>query len=302
MTSSNERNIAFVQNATIRENICFGRPFEEGRYWKAVSDSCLHPDLEVLPNGDLTEVGEKGISLSGGQKQRLNICRAIYCDTEIQIFDVSISLNLSEISTFLFLGPRTYKVFQDPLPALDAHVGKAVFQNVLQNSLSGKTRILVTHAIHFLPQVDYVYRYVISDGRVAEQGPYAELMARGGEFSEFIKEFGSTEEDKAEDEDEGVAIKNSGIEAEGGKVDSAAGLTKEKEKLEKMKKATPGAALVQAEERNTGAVQWDVYQTYIKAGYGEVMTPLLVLSLVLMQGATVLSFHWYAILFWFHVG
>ena len=83
-------NFLFAQNATIRENICFGRPFEEDRYWKAITDSCLQPDLEMLPNGDMTEVGEKGISLSGGQKQRLNICRAIYCDTEIQIFDVSI--------------------------------------------------------------------------------------------------------------------------------------------------------------------------------------------------------------------
>ena len=86
----NERKSPLVQNATIRENICFGRPFEEDRYWKAITDSCLHPDLEVLPNGDMTEVGEKGISLSGGQKQRLNICRTIYCDTEIQIFDVCI--------------------------------------------------------------------------------------------------------------------------------------------------------------------------------------------------------------------
>jgi ABC-type bacteriocin/lantibiotic exporter with double-glycine peptidase domain len=95
-----ERN--FIQNATIRENICFGRPFEEDRYWKAVTDSCLQPDLEMLPNGDMTEVGEKGISLSGGQKQRLNICRAIYCDTEIQIFDVSIF--------FISQKTRTYKI------------------------------------------------------------------------------------------------------------------------------------------------------------------------------------------------
>jgi ABC-type multidrug transport system fused ATPase/permease subunit len=77
---------AWIQNATVRENVCFGRPFEEGRYWRAVRDSCLEPDLEMLPFGDLTEVGEKGISLSGGQKQRLNICRAIYCNTDIQIF------------------------------------------------------------------------------------------------------------------------------------------------------------------------------------------------------------------------
>ena len=168
---------------------------------------------------------------------------------------------------------------------------------MLQNSHSGKTRILVTHALHFLPQVDYVY--VISDGRIAEQGTYAKLMAHRAEISAFIKEFGSTEEDKVEYEDEEVAIKNSGIETERSKVDSAAGLTREKEKLEKMKKATPGAALMQTEERNTGAIQWDVYQTYIKAGYGEVIIPLLVLSLVLLQGATVLSSYWYAILFWF---
>lgn len=77
-----------VQNATIRENICFGRPFEEERYWKAVRDSCLEPDLQMLPGYDLTVVGEKGISLSGGQKQRINICRAIYCDSDIMIFDV----------------------------------------------------------------------------------------------------------------------------------------------------------------------------------------------------------------------
>ena len=176
-------------------------------------------------------------------------------------------------------------------------MGKAVFQNVLQNSLPGKTRILVTHALHFLPQVDYVY--VISDGRITERGTYAKLMARGGEFSAFIKEFGSIEEDKVEYEDEEVAIKDSGAETEDMEVDSAAGLTREKEKLEKMKEAMAGAALMQTEERDTGAIQWNVYQAYIKAGYGEAMIPLLVLSLVLMQGATILSSYWYAVLFWF---
>lgn len=79
---------ALTQNATIRENICFGRSFEEGRYWDAVRDSCLEQDLQTLPGYDLTEVGEKGISLSGGQKQRINICRAIYCNSDIMIFDV----------------------------------------------------------------------------------------------------------------------------------------------------------------------------------------------------------------------
>ena len=80
------------QNATVRENICFGQPFDSDRYWQAISDSCLDADLGLFPNGDLTEVGERGISLSGGQKQRVNICRAIYYGADVQIFDASTSL------------------------------------------------------------------------------------------------------------------------------------------------------------------------------------------------------------------
>ncbi|KAG6850713.1 hypothetical protein H0H93_009871 [Arthromyces matolae] len=204
-------------NATVRENICFGRPFEEERYWKAIHDSCLGPDLEMLPNGDFTEVGEK-----------------------------------------------------DPLSALDAHVGKAVFQNVLQNSSTGKTRVLVTHALHFLPQVDYIY--TVADGRIGEHGTYSDLMNKGGEFSRFVNEFGSKDEEKKEKND---------TEEEATEV-----------KADSSKKATPGAALMQAEERNTGAISAEVYKEYLKAGKGYVILPLLLLSLVLIQGATVMSSYW----------
>lgn len=78
----------------------------------------------MLPQGDMTEVGEKGISLSGGQKQRINIARALYYSADIVCLD-------------------------DPFSALDAHVGKAVFNNAIQGALAGKTRLLVTHALHF---------------------------------------------------------------------------------------------------------------------------------------------------------
>ena len=78
-----------LQNATIHENVCLGRMFDPDRYWRAISDSCLDSDLKLFPNGDLMEVGERGISLSGGQKQHINICRAVYCGADVQIFDVS---------------------------------------------------------------------------------------------------------------------------------------------------------------------------------------------------------------------
>ncbi|EGO18443.1 hypothetical protein SERLADRAFT_353365 [Serpula lacrymans var. lacrymans S7.9] len=236
---------AWIQNTTIRENICFGRPFEEQRYWKAIRDACLEPDLEMLPNGDLTEVGEKGISLSGGQKQRINICRSIYCDTDIQIFD-------------------------DPLSALDAHVGKDVFQNVLKGNLEGKTRVLVTHALHFLPQVDYIY--TLLDGRIAERGTYSELMANDGAFSKFVCEFGSS--DKSDDSGSNNQEKVEGRKAKG------------------LENAVPGKAIMKEEERNTGAIGSAIYGEFFRAGNGLIIAPLLLISVILMEGCSVMSSYW----------
>jgi ABC-type glutathione transport system ATPase component len=247
---------AWIQNATIRDNITFGRPFDEVRYWKAVKDACLETDIDMMPNGDLTEVGERGISLSGGQKQRINICRAIYVDADIQIFD-------------------------DPLSALDAHVGKSVFNNVFLNAIAGKTRILVTHALHFLPQVDYVFTVV--DGRIAERGTYGELLARqGGAFSRFVKEFGAKEEQEEKEEE--------AVEEVVADVENA----DELKKAAQRKKAKAGdAAMMQQEERNTGAVNGAVYKAYMKAAKGKYLIPLLFLSLTFLQGAQVLSSYWW---------
>lgn len=234
---------AWIQNASVRENICFGRPFDEERYWKAIRDSCLERDLELLPHYDMTEVGEKGISLSGGQKQRLNICRAIYCNSDILIFD-------------------------DPLSALDAHVGKAVFQRVLLSSEQKKTRILVTHALHFLPQVDYIY--VMVDGKIIERGSYADLVSSGGTLSRFMQDYGNKEnhEEKGESSEEAVTD------------------------VKKQKTSAVGATMMQSEERVTGAVSGEVYAAYIKAGRGQIVVPLLILCLALMQGSSVMSSYW----------
>lgn len=200
----------------------------------------------MMPHGDMTEVGERGISLSGGQKQRINICRAIYVGADIQIFD-------------------------DPLSALDAHVGKSVFQNVFMNASAGKTRILVTHAIYLLPQVDYIYTVV--DGRIAERGTYIELLANQGAFARFAHEFGAKEEQEEQEEE---AIEEDGD----GKKDK------------KRKAIGSNAPLMQAEERNTGAVSGKVYKEYLRAGKGGIIIPLLILALTFMQGTQVMSSYW----------
>ncbi|KAI0283629.1 ABC transporter [Russula aff. rugulosa BPL654] len=240
--------IAWMQNATIRENICFGRPFEAARYWKVVHDACLEADLDVLPNGDMTEIGERGISLSGGQKQRVNICRAIYSQSDILIFD-------------------------DPLSALDAHVGESVFNNVLLDSSSGATRILITHALHFLPKVDYIY-YMI-DGRIAERGTFKEMMANYGEFSRTFDEF-VTKDQKSSQEEKAVDFEDSDVD----------------DNSKKRRAAGRGAALMKAEERNIGEVKLHMYKRYFQSGSGVVLLPAMFVTILLMQASFVLSTYW----------
>lgn len=151
-------------------------------------------------------------------------------------------------------------------------MGKAVFQNVLQNSLSGKTRVLVTHALHFLPQVDYIYALV--DGRIAERGTYAELMRGSGEFARFVHEFGSKEEEEEREE-----------EAVEGGADAKEGAGARKD-------APPDAGMMQTEERNTGAISGAVYREYLRSGRGPVVLPFLLFSLVFIQVFTILSNYW----------
>jgi ABC-type multidrug transport system ATPase subunit len=159
------------------------------------------------------------------------------------------------------------------LSALDAHVGKAVFQNVLLNGSTGKTRILVTHALHFLPQVDYILTMV--DGHIAEQGTYAELMSSNGEFSKFVTEFGSKEE--ATDKEEETIEKDE---------------ENDSKQAEKQTNMAAGPGIMQVEDRATGAVSRYVYAAYSKAGKGYILLPLLFLSLALIQGSTVMASYW----------
>ncbi|CAM5157939.1 unnamed protein product [Natator depressus] len=159
---------AWIQNTTLKDNILFGLELDEARYQRVVEACALLPDLKLLPGGDLTEIGEKGINLSGGQKQRVSLARAVYSNADIYLLD-------------------------DPLSAVDAHVGKHLFDQVLgpDGLLQGKTRILVTHSISFLPKTDEIV--VLVAGAVSEQGSYSTLLANGGAFAQLLSMYGSQE-------------------------------------------------------------------------------------------------------------
>uniref|UniRef100_A0A4W6C4H6 ABC-type glutathione-S-conjugate transporter n=1 Tax=Lates calcarifer TaxID=8187 RepID=A0A4W6C4H6_LATCA len=159
---------AWIQNATVQDNIIFGREKLKTWYHRVLEACALLPDLDILPAGDATEIGEKGLNLSGGQKQRVSLARAVYRKADVYLLD-------------------------DPLSAVDAHVGQHIFDKVIgpKGVLRDKTRILVTHGMSFLPQADLIL--VLVDGEITESGSYQELLSRHGAFADFIHTFASTE-------------------------------------------------------------------------------------------------------------
>ncbi|NWV02567.1 MRP3 protein, partial [Ptilonorhynchus violaceus] len=165
---------AWIQNATLKDNILFGQAPNEEKYQNTLEACALKTDLEVLPGGDQTEIGEKGINLSGGQRQRVSLARAVYSSSDIFLLD-------------------------DPLSAVDSHVAKHIFDKVIgpDGVLKGKTRILVTHGISFLPQVDHII--VLVDGKISEMGSYQDLLKQNKAFAEFLRNY-ALDEDIEEDE------------------------------------------------------------------------------------------------------
>uniref|UniRef100_A0A8C6P188 ABC-type glutathione-S-conjugate transporter n=1 Tax=Nothobranchius furzeri TaxID=105023 RepID=A0A8C6P188_NOTFU len=159
---------AWIQNATVQDNVLFGREKLKTWYQRVLEACALLPDLDILPAGDATEIGEKGLNLSGGQKQRVSLARAVYRKADVYLLD-------------------------DPLSAVDAHVGQHIFDKVIgpKGVLRGKTRVLVTHGTSFLPQADLIL--VLVEGEITESGSYQELLSRHGAFADFIHTFASTE-------------------------------------------------------------------------------------------------------------
>ncbi|XP_044597664.1 multidrug resistance-associated protein 1 isoform X4 [Cotesia glomerata] len=152
---------AWIQNATLQDNILFGKSLDKALYAKVIDACALGLDIKMLPAGDQTEIGEKGINLSGGQKQRVALARAVYTDCDVYFLD-------------------------DPLSAVDSHVGKHIFENVVgpNGLLKKKTRVLVTHGITYLPDVDNIF--VLKDGEITENGTYKQLMEKRGAFADFL--------------------------------------------------------------------------------------------------------------------
>ncbi|KAJ1944031.1 ATP-binding cassette glutathione S-conjugate transporter ycf1, partial [Linderina macrospora] len=132
----------YIMNGTLRENILFGRDFDEGFYWRVIKACALMEDIEQWPKHDMTLIGERGINISGGQKARLALARTVYTQADIYILD-------------------------DPLSAVDAHVKRHLLDHVLLNTglLGDKVRVVSMNSDHLLP---FAHQNVTIDkGKVA---------------------------------------------------------------------------------------------------------------------------------------
>ncbi|KAF2418923.1 multidrug resistance-associated protein 1 [Tothia fuscella] len=152
----------WVMNASVKENIIFGHRNDSEFYDRTVKACALLDDFATLPDGDQTEVGERGISLSGGQKARVTLARAVYARADICFLD-------------------------DVLSAVDQHVGRHLINNVLgpKGLLAGKTRILATNSIPVLTEANIIV--LLRDGEIAERGTYEQLMAMKGEIYNLVR-------------------------------------------------------------------------------------------------------------------
>lgn len=163
--------VPWIVNGTVKENILFGHKYEPEFYQKVLKACALTVDLKILPKGDRTEVGEKGISLSGGQKARLALARAVYARADVYLLD-------------------------DPLSAVDEHVGRHLIDHILgpNGLLKSKCKILATNAIHVLSIADNMH--MVKDGSLVEQGSYLEIMSQNrSQLRQLILSFGKKRSD-----------------------------------------------------------------------------------------------------------
>ncbi|KZP24950.1 multidrug resistance-associated ABC transporter [Athelia psychrophila] len=234
---------AWLRNASVKDNILFNLPLDEARYQKTLEVCALVTDLEILEDGDQSEIGERGVNLSGGQKARVSLARAVY----------------SRAST-LFL--------DDVLSAVDAHTASHLYTACLKGELMrGRTIVLVSHHVQLCaPGASYVV--ALDNGRVQFAGTGAEFRASG--VMDGLVQSGRADGDAEGDGDDDVedaAEKElgggSGSKSVGESEASDAVDAKAEQQAQKPKKAP--RKLVEEEARAVGHISRDIWRTYILA-------------------------------------
>ncbi|XP_030576502.1 multidrug resistance-associated protein 9 [Archocentrus centrarchus] len=276
---------AWIFHGTVQENILMGEHFDKAKYDRVVDVCSLRDDLKILPYGDQTEIGERGLNLSGGQKQRISLARAVYSNKDIFLLD-------------------------DPLSAVDAHVGKHIFEECIKKALQTKSVILVTHQLQYLEFCDDIL--VLEDGEIREAGNHQTLMKANGRYAQLITNYQMEQSENEEEEDEEDVSSKDAAElneaelrhrTDSGIENPAFDMSDEKDHATAANQNPPvkaGDQLVSQESSAEGAVSLRTYHQYCQAAGGYILVFLTVLNIVLMIGSSAFSSWWLS--FWLGQG
>ncbi|CAL9701161.1 unnamed protein product [Knipowitschia caucasica] len=262
---------AWIFHGTVRENILMGEPFEQNKYERVLDVSCLRTDLEILPYGDQTEIGERGLNLSGGQKQRISLARAVYSNRDIVLLD-------------------------DPLSAVDAHVGKHIFEQCIKKELRGKSVVLITHQLQYLEFCDSVL--LLEDGAIVESGHHQELMGLNQRYTQLISNY-QTQQSKDQNSEDETLIQDRVQEdtmrrarAESGIDNPGFDMSDETIGPDSPKSPDNKEQLVAQEVSTQSTMDWGVYYSYIRAAGGLFIVFLMMMLFVLLVGTTAFGNWW----------
>ncbi|KAJ7449546.1 multidrug resistance-associated ABC transporter [Mycena latifolia] len=242
----------WIMSMTIRDNIVFNHEYEPDFYSSVIDACALGPDIALLPQGDLTEVGEKGITLSGGQRARISLARAVYARADLVLLD-------------------------DCLAAVDAHVARHVFDKVIgpNGLLASQARILVTNSIAFVKQFDQVA--FIRRGIIRECGTYETLMENSdGDLNKLIRGHGTgssgtstpfVTSGSATPSEEPISVGDKAFEYAGALSEKLRHRTSYPKAVLAPPKPVraPNSAGLSQEHKESGRVKWRVYLAYIEA-------------------------------------
>merc|ERR1711871_1486941 len=242
----------WIMNTKLKHNVTFGLPFDQERYNEAVRVSCLEADLDIIKGGSEAEIGERGITLSGGQKARVALARAVYRQADVYVLD-------------------------DPLSAVDAHVGRSLLEGCIRKTLAdrGKTVLLVTNALQYLSQCDRIA--VIEDQTIKHLGTYDELREQGVDLTKELQRQRSTSDSSTsnsstsnskEDNNPPETTKNSQV------------------KTAKKKKKVNGD-ITEEEERSSGDVDRRAYWYYFRSSGIHIVALFLVFQVLARLASSV---------------
>ncbi|KAF6715603.1 Multidrug resistance-associated protein 4 [Oryzias melastigma] len=253
----------WVFPGTIRSNILFGKEFDQQKYDRVVKACALKRDLELLPAGDQTVIGDRGATLSGGQKARVNLARAVYQDADIYLLD-------------------------DPLSAVDAEVGRHLFEKCICGLLRRKPRVLVTHQLQYLKEADQIV--ILKEGHMVAKGTYTELLQSGVDFASLLKK-------NEEEEQQQQPPTPQDFPARGRTLSQISALS-QTSSVQSVKDGDqlPGETVqtVPEESRGQGTIGTKLYLKYLQAGANVAVLLFVILVNLLAQVSYIMQDWWLA--------